>query len=156
MSKQGSGSIVNQASIAAWQGGWSGTDYSAAKAAIVQITRCAAVELGEVGVRVNSVSAGAILTGIFGKLAGMNPADADRTADQLEPTFLSAMSTYQPIQRVGTTDDVAAVLTWLASDASAFVTGQDIGVDGGTTAGRPVSQSLALRGQLAAAFAAIK
>ena len=156
MSKQGSGSIVNQASIAARQGGWSGTDYSAAKAAIIQVTRCAAVELGELGIRVNSVSAGPILTGIFGKLAGMNPADADRTADQLEPAFLAAMNAYQPIRRVGTTDDVAQVLTWLASDASAFITGQDIGVDGGSTAGRPVSEALGLRKQLAAGFAALK
>ena len=155
MSGQGSGSIVNQASIAARQGGWSGTDYSAAKAAIIQLTRCAAVELGELGIRVNSVSAGAILTGIFGKGAGMDPADADRTAGQLEPTFLAAMSAYQPIRRIGTTDDVAQVLTWLASDASAFITGQDIGVDGGSTAGRPVSEALGLRKQLAAGFAAL-
>jgi NAD(P)-dependent dehydrogenase (short-subunit alcohol dehydrogenase family) len=156
MSEQGSGSIVNQASIAGRQGGWSGSDYSAAKAAVLQLTRCAAVELGGSGVRVNSVSAGPIPTGIFGKSAGMNPADADRTAEQLEPTFSAAMASYQPIRRAGTPDDVAHVLGWLASDASAFVTGQDIAVDGGITAGRPLPVALAERKQLAAAFATLR
>jgi NAD(P)-dependent dehydrogenase (short-subunit alcohol dehydrogenase family) len=156
MSGQGSGSIVNQASISARLAGWSGADYSAAKAAVVQLTRCAAVELGESGIRVNSVSAGPILTGIYGKGAGMNPADADRTAGQLEPTFVEALASYQPIRRVGTPHDVAQVLAWLASDASAFVTGQDIAVDGGITAGRPLSVALAERKQLAKAFAALR
>jgi NAD(P)-dependent dehydrogenase (short-subunit alcohol dehydrogenase family) len=153
MSEQGSGSIVNQASIAARQAGWSGSDYSAAKAAIAALTRCAAIELGESGIRVNSVSAGPIPTGIFAKSAGMNPADADRTAGQLEPTFVEGLASYQPIRRAGTPDDVAQVLAWLASNASAFVTGQDIAVDGGITAGRPLSVALAERKQLATAFA---
>ena len=156
MSAQGSGSIVNQASIAARLAGWSGADYSAAKAAVIQLTRCAAVELGQSGIRVNSVSAGPIPTGIFGKAAGMNPADADRTAGQLEPTFLAALANYQPIRRAGTPEDVAQVLAWLAGDASTFVTGQDIAVDGGLTAGRPLSVALAEREQLATAFATLR
>jgi NAD(P)-dependent dehydrogenase (short-subunit alcohol dehydrogenase family) len=153
MSDQGSGSIVNQASIASRLAGWSGADYSAAKAALVQLTRCAAIELGASGVRVNSVSAGPIPTGIFGKGAGMDPAAADRTAAQLEPTFVEALAAHQPIRRAGTPDDVAQLVAWLASDASAFVTGQDIAVDGGISAGRPLSVALAERRQLAAAFA---
>jgi len=153
MSAQGSGSIVNQASIAARLAGWSGADYSAAKAAVVQLTRCAAVELGASGVRVNSVSAGPIPTGIFGKGAGMNPADADRTAGSLAPTFAEALAAHQPIPRAGTADDVAQVITWLASDAAAFVTGQDIGVDGGISAGRPQSVARAERAVLGRAFA---
>ena len=156
MSGQRSGSIVNVASIAARLAGWTGADYSAAKAAVIQLTRCAAVELGELGIRVNSVSPGPIPTGIFGKAAGMNPADADRTAGQLETAFRDALADYQPIRRAGMPSDVAKVLAWLASDASTFVTGQDISVDGGISAGRPLSVALAERKQLAAAFAALK
>lgn len=156
MTEQGSGSIVNQASIAGRLAGWSGSDYSAAKAAVIQLTRCAAIELGQSGIRVNSVSAGPIPTGIFGKSAGMNPADADRTARQLEPTFAEGMAGFQPIGRAGTPDDVAQVVAWLASDASAFVTGQDIAVDGGITAGRPLSVALAERRLLARGFATLE
>ncbi len=112
-------------------GGWTGTDYSAAKAAVIQLTRSAAVELGEHGIRVNSVSPGPVPTGIFGKAAGMDPAAADRTAIQLEPAFLAALENHQPIRRAGTPEDVAQVMLWLASDASSFVNGQDIAVDGG-------------------------
>jgi NAD(P)-dependent dehydrogenase (short-subunit alcohol dehydrogenase family) len=155
MSRQGSGSIVNVASTTARLAGWSGADYSAAKAAVIQLTRCAAVDLGESGIRVNSVSPGPIPTGIFGKAAGMNPGVADRTAGQLEPAFRDALESYQPIHRAGTAGDVARLLVWLASDASAFVNGQDIAVDGGITAGRPLSVALAERKQLAAAFAAL-
>src|SRR5262249_23595790 len=67
MVKQGRGSIVNVASIGGRIAGWTGLGYSAAKAAVIQVTRCAAIELGQSGVRVNSVSPGPILTGIFGK-----------------------------------------------------------------------------------------
>jgi NAD(P)-dependent dehydrogenase (short-subunit alcohol dehydrogenase family) len=136
MLDQGSGSIINTASTGGRLGGWTGTDYSAAKAAILQLTRCAAVELGEHGIRVNSVSPGPIPTGIFGKAAGMDPATADRTAIQLEPAFLAALESHQPIRRAGTPEDVAQVMLWLASDAS-------------------ISVSVAERKKLAAAFAAL-
>lgn len=152
---QGSGSIVNTASTGGRLGGWTGTDYSAAKAAVIQLTRSAAIELGEHGIRVNSVSPGPVPTGIFGKAAGMDPAAADRTAIRLEPAFLAALESHQPIRRAGTPGDVAQVMLWLASDASSFVNGQDIAVDGGITAGRPISVSLAERKKLAAAFAGL-
>ncbi len=155
MLEQKSGSIVNVASITSRQGGWAGLDYSAAKAAVVQLTRCAAIELGEHGIRVNSISPGPIPTGIFGKGAGMDPAHADRTAGELEPAFLDALASYQPIRRVGTTEDVAQAAVWLAGDAASFITGQDIAVDGGITAGRPASVAIAERSKLAAAFTAI-
>lgn len=155
MLRQGSGSMVNTASIGGRLGGWTGMGYSAAKAAVIHLTRCAAIELGERGIRVNSVSPGPVPTGIFGKAAGMDPADADRTAGQLEPAFLDALGSYQPIRRAGTAGDIAQAMLWLASDASSFVTGQDIAVDGGITAGRPVSVSSAERQELAAAFATL-
>lgn len=155
MLEQGSGSIINTASIGGQLGGWTGTGYSAAKAAVIQLTRAAAIELGEHGTRVNSVSPGPIPTGIFGKAAGMDPADADRTAEQLAPAFLDALESYQPLRRAGTAGDVAQAMLWLASDASSFVNGQDIAVDGGITAGRPASVPAAERRKLAAVFAAL-
>ena len=155
MTRQGSGSIVNTASIGGLVAGWTGADYSAAKAAVLQLTRSAAIELGQHGIRVNSVSPGPIPTGIFGKAAGMDPAAADQSAAQLAPAFEEVLSSHQSIPRAGTADDVAQALLWLASDASSFVNGQDIAVDGGITAGRPISVSAGERKRLGAAFASL-
>jgi NAD(P)-dependent dehydrogenase (short-subunit alcohol dehydrogenase family) len=155
MRAQGSGSIINTASVGGLLAGWMGVDYSTAKAAVIHLTRCAAIELGQFGIRVNSVSPGPIPTGIFGKAAGMDAAAADRTAVQLAPAFEEALSSYQSIHRAGTPDDVAQALLWLASDAASFVNGQDIAVDGGITAGRPISVSIDERKRLAEAFASL-
>jgi NAD(P)-dependent dehydrogenase (short-subunit alcohol dehydrogenase family) len=149
MTAQGSGSIVNVASIGGQLGGWTFLDYSAAKAAVLQLTRSAAVELAEHGVRVNSISPGPILTGIFAKGAGIDPAEADRTAGILEPVFNARLEMWQPIRRAGLPSDVAPAAVWLASDASGFVTGQDLAVDGGITAGRPAAASAADRAEMA-------
>jgi NAD(P)-dependent dehydrogenase (short-subunit alcohol dehydrogenase family) len=149
MVSQRSGSIISIASIGGRVGGWTFLDYSAAKAAVLQLSRSLAVELAEHGVRVNTVSPGPILTGIFAKGAGVDHENADRTADRLEPVFRDRLEAWQPIQRVGLPRDVAPVALWLASDASAFVTGQDFAVDGGITAGRPAAVSAADRAAMA-------
>jgi NAD(P)-dependent dehydrogenase (short-subunit alcohol dehydrogenase family) len=128
-------------------------DYSAAKAAILQLTRSAAVELGEHGIRVNSISPGPVLTGIFAKGAGLDPGEADRRAADLEPLFVAALERYQPIRRAGTPQDVAAAVLWLASDASSFVNGHNLIVDGGISTGRPASVSLGERAAMAQVFA---
>src|SRR5262249_55865248 len=143
MAAQRSGSIVNVASIGGHIAGWTFLDYSAAKAAIIQLTRCVAAELGQYGVRVNSISPGPILTGIFGKGAGLDPARADQDAARLEPVFRARLAAYQPIGRAGAPADVAAAVLWLASDAASFVTGQDLAIDGGILAGRPPAASAA-------------
>jgi NAD(P)-dependent dehydrogenase (short-subunit alcohol dehydrogenase family) len=156
MVPQGSGSIVNIASIGGQVAGWTDILYSAAKAAVLQLTRSAAIELGLHGIRVNSISPGPIPTGIFGKAAGLPAADADRTAEQLEPAFVTALQNHQAIRRAGRPDDVAGAALWLASDASTFVNGQDITVDGGITAGRPISVSAGERELLATAFASLR
>lgn len=101
------------------------------------------------GVRANSISPGPILTGIFAKGAGIAADQADATAAQLEPVFNARLEMWQPIRRAGLPGDVAAAALWLASDASGFVTGQNLNVDGGITAGRPPAASAADRAAIA-------
>jgi NAD(P)-dependent dehydrogenase (short-subunit alcohol dehydrogenase family) len=149
------GSIINMSSIGGHRAGWSDISYSTAKAGVLQLTRSAAVELAVAGIRVNSISPGPIPTGIFAKNAGVDAERADQTAHLLEPLFVKALETQQPLRRAGRADDVAAAALWLASDATSFITGQDIGVDGGIQAGRPVTVAVAERRLLAEAFAAL-
>jgi NAD(P)-dependent dehydrogenase (short-subunit alcohol dehydrogenase family) len=133
MMAQRSGSIVNNGSIAAHLAGYSSSMvYSAAKAAVNHLSRCAAMELGEHGVRVNSVSPGAIATGIVPKALGMAAKLADGQAERMAEVFAKA----QPIPRGGLPDDIAQCVAWLASDRSTFVNGVDIVVDGGMIGGR--------------------
>src|SRR5271155_5325696 len=129
MLAQQSGSIVNVSSMAGIRGGVSGHIYSASKGAVSALTRSAAAELGEKGIRVNSISPGAIVTGIFGKNAGLEGSKADRVTGVVKERFAAI----QPIPRAGLPDAIAQAAVFLASDRSGFVNGQDIVVDGGMT-----------------------
>jgi len=131
MCPQGRGSIINTSSVAASRANMAGHDYSAAKAAITHLTETTANELGEQGVRVNAVCPGAIATSIFGRAAGLDSEEAQRTVDFMA----SVLSEAAPIRRVGQPSDIAEAVLWLASDASGFVTGQAIAVDGGLLTG---------------------
>jgi NAD(P)-dependent dehydrogenase (short-subunit alcohol dehydrogenase family) len=141
--RQKSGSIINNGSVAAHLAGYSSSMiYGAAKAAVNHLSRCAAMELGEHNVRVNSISPGAITTGNFAKALGMDAGKADGIAEGMKDGFAKA----QPIPRAGLTDDIAQAAVWLASDRASFVNGIDIVVDGGLIGGRmftPHQQSLA-------------
>jgi NAD(P)-dependent dehydrogenase (short-subunit alcohol dehydrogenase family) len=130
MLAQQSGSIVNISSMAGHRGGVSGHIYTASKGAVSALTRSAAAELGEKGIRVNSISPGAIVTGFFAKNAGVEGSKADRVAGLVKEAF----ATVQPIPRAGMPADVAQAAVFLASDGSGFINGQDIVVDGGHTA----------------------
>jgi len=133
MKKQGSGSIINNGSIAGRLAGFSSSlVYGAAKAAVIHFTKCVAMELGESGVRVNSISPGAIATGIFGKALGLSVAAAEKTSATMREIYKTA----QPIQRAGLPDDIAYAAVFLASDESSFINGNDLVVDGGITGGR--------------------
>jgi NAD(P)-dependent dehydrogenase (short-subunit alcohol dehydrogenase family) len=137
MMKQRSGSIINNASIAGHQAGYSTSMiYGAAKAAVNHLTRCVGMELGEHNVRVNSVSPGAIVTGILPKALGMRTAEADKATDTIKSFYAKA----QPIPRAGLPDDIAQCVLWLASDRSTFVNGTDIVVDGGVLGGKNFTQ----------------
>lgn len=133
MKKQGSGSIINNGSIAGRLAGFSSSlVYGAAKAAVIHFTKCVAMELGESGVRVNSISPGAIATGIFGKALGLSVEAAEKTSATMREIYKTA----QPIQRAGLPDDIAYAAVFLASDESSFINGNDLVVDGGITGGR--------------------
>jgi NAD(P)-dependent dehydrogenase (short-subunit alcohol dehydrogenase family) len=131
MKPQGSGSIINTASVAAFAAGMAGHDYCASKAAIVQLTRTAANELGEDGVRVNAVCPGAIATAIFGRATGLDSEEAQRTLGFMT----TALSNAAPIRRAGQPADIAEAVLWLASDHSSYVNGHAIVVDGGLLTG---------------------
>ena len=94
------------------------------------------MELGEYGVRVNSVSPGAITTGILAKALGMETAKAEQAKDKIGEIYAKA----QPIPRAGVPDDIAQCVLWLASDRSTFVNATDIVVDGGVIGGRNYTQ----------------
>ena len=147
--QQRSGSIINNGSIAGHQAGYSSSMiYGAAKAAVNHLSRCAAIELGEHNVRVNSISPGAIATGIIAKALGMEAGKADAIADAMKKHSAKV----QPIPRAGITDDIAHCAVFLASDKSSFINGIDIIVDGGLLGGRmytPHQEGLkALKGAL--------
>jgi NAD(P)-dependent dehydrogenase (short-subunit alcohol dehydrogenase family) len=133
MRRQSSGSIINNRSIAGRLAGFSSSMvYGAAKAAVIHFTKCVAMELGESGIRVNSISPGAIATGIIGKALGLPTDAAERTSDMMREVYKTA----QPIQRAGLTDDIAYAALFLASDESSFINGHDLVVDGAITGGR--------------------
>ncbi len=129
MLAQKAGSIINIGSIAGLRGGASGHIYSATKAAVQSITRSTGAELGEKGIRVNTISPGAIVTGIFAKNAGVEASKADRLTDVIKGAFASL----QPIPRAGMPEDIAQAAVYLAGDGSSFINCQDIVVDGGLT-----------------------
>jgi NAD(P)-dependent dehydrogenase (short-subunit alcohol dehydrogenase family) len=137
MKRQGSGSIINNGSIAGKLAGYSTSlVYGAAKAAVIHLTRCVAMELGESGVRVNSISPGLIATAIFGKALGLSIEAAEKTPQVMRNLAKSA----QPIPRAGLPEDIAQAAVFLASDESGFISGQDLVVDGAMTGGRNWSQ----------------
>jgi len=131
MKPQGHGSIINTSSVAGLAANYAGHDYSACKAAIAHLTRTTANELGEHGIRVNAICPGGIATSIFARAAGLEGDAAQATV----PFMSSALGTMAPIQRAGQPTDIAEAALWLASDASSFVNGQAIAVDGGLTTG---------------------
>jgi 3-oxoacyl-[acyl-carrier protein] reductase len=118
MMRQRRGSVVLLGSITGRDGAAGQVTYAASKAAIAAITCSAAKELGSWGVRVNAVAPGIIDTGL------LTDVPVKVITDRLGAT---------PLGRLGTPDDVARVVRFLASEDAAFVTGQIVGVDGGLT-----------------------
>ena len=133
MIRQRSGSIINNGSVAAVRAGLSTSmTYSAAKAAVVHLSNCVAMQLGEQNVRVNCISPGGIATGIFGKAFGLPSEAAEKTAEAVK----AGLAKLQPVPRAGLTDDIANAAVFLASDQSSFINGHNLVVDGGLVGGR--------------------
>ena len=131
------GSFIHMSSISAKHAGFNVFGYEVAKAALVHLTRCAAIELGEKGVRVNSISPGPTRTGIFAKAGGVRDDVADERMDAVEAAFANLLPSVQPLPGMIHAEDVAAAALFLASDEARYVNGHDLVVDGGITAGRP-------------------
>ncbi len=139
MKAQGSGSIISTGSIAGLRTGYGPKVYSMAKAAVIHLTRVVAMELGEFGVRVNSISPGAIVTPIFAVAAGLSTDEAEARLEKTEKALLPTQVT----PWVGQPDDIAQAAVYLASDESRFVNGHDLVVDGGMICGRKGSDQIA-------------
>jgi len=131
MQARGAGSIVNTASIAGLQAGWGPLAYSTAKAAVIHMSKVAAATLARDRIRVNAICPGLIATSIFGDAMGLPRAQAD----QMAAMVVEHAPTVQPIPKAGMPNDIAEAALYLASDASQFVTGTHIVVDGGITIG---------------------
>lgn len=135
MKAQRSGSIINTASVCAFEAGIGNQLYTVAKAGVVMLTKTAALELAEFDVRVNAVCPGYIATPLAaGKaFADFDASDVDAAVERLRGRITNS----QPMQRGGEPEDIANAVLFLASDDSTWVTGEALVVDGGLLAGRP-------------------
>lgn len=128
---QGSGgSIITTASGASYQGGWSPTAYTIGKHAVVGVVRQAAYELGSHGIRTNAIAPGIIMTPIMCRTFGIPIEHAAAFSEYVE----GRLKTHQPLGRVGRPRDIALAAAFLASDASEWITGTVLPVDGGLVA----------------------
>jgi NAD(P)-dependent dehydrogenase (short-subunit alcohol dehydrogenase family) len=131
MRLRGGGSIINTSSISALQAGFAPLCYSVAKAGVLHFTRVAAAELSAHRIRINAIVPGFIATNIFGSALGLPAEESHRVAAAVAQRSGSA----NPIGRAGLPQDIAQAALFLASDASSFVTGTHLTVDGGITMG---------------------
>lgn len=133
MAAHGGGSIINISSIGGILAGGGVATYRASKAAVIQFTKSAAIELAYHEIRVNAIAPGNIPTPILASsAAGMDPAELER----FEANIRQTMRDDRPLKREGTPDDVAEAALYFATERSRYVTGTVLPVDGGTVAGK--------------------
>jgi len=129
MRRIGGGSIISTASVAGLVGGYGAHAYSAAKAAVINLTRSVSLEVAKHKIRVNCICPGGINTPIFNALTS--------DANYIEQLLAAACS----LKRAGHPEDIANMALFLASDEAQWITGQAMVVDGGMTAGSTIYES---------------
>jgi NAD(P)-dependent dehydrogenase (short-subunit alcohol dehydrogenase family) len=122
MRRQGSGTIVNCSSLGGLVGGAERGIYHAAKHGVLGFTKSAALEYAARGIRINAICPGLIQTPMSERMVAAGQGEA-----------LKALEKMIPMTRVGRAEEIASAVLWLCSDASSYVTGQSISVDGGFT-----------------------
>jgi len=122
MLEQRAGSIINIASVAGLIGAPKGAAYTASKHAVVGLTKSAAIEYAKLGIRVNAVCPGYTDTPMVSAVTDIAPEMRDITVRAI------------PMKRLGKPEEIAEGVLWLASDASSFVTGHPLVMDGGIVA----------------------
>ncbi len=122
MLEQGGGAIVNTASVAGLVGFVGLPAYVASKHGIVGLTKTAALEYAQHGIRVNAICPGVIQTAMIDRLA------------QRSPQAMAGFNAMEPVGRLGRPEEIAEAALWLCSDAASFVTGAALAVDGGLVA----------------------
>ena len=120
MIRSGGGIILNASSVVGLYGNFGQTNYAAAKAGVIASTQTWSRELGRHNIRVNAVAPGFIAT---------------EMVQGMPEEVLQNMISHTPLGRMGAPEEVAEVYAWLASDASSFITGAVISVDGGLVLG---------------------
>ncbi len=123
MATAGGGVILNMSSVAGLKGFATLAPYTASKHAVVGLTKAAALEYAAQHIRINAVCPGAVVTDMIHRITKNDPATE------------AAYAKLQPIGRMGTPDEIAAVALFLCSDASSFLTGVALPADGGIMAG---------------------
>jgi NAD(P)-dependent dehydrogenase (short-subunit alcohol dehydrogenase family) len=135
MKENGGGSIINVTSIGGILAGGGVMTYRASKAAVIQFTKSAALELAHYEIRVNAIAPGNIRTGIVRKSA---TGDDLEKLEEFEARIREQMRNDRPLKREGTVEDVAEAALYFATDRSRYVTGTVLPVDGGTVAGKVI------------------
>jgi len=122
MSPQRSGSIINVSSVLGRVGGAGAAVYAASKHAVEGLTKSAALEFAELGIRVNAVTPGPIETGMLTRYVKSDDATKAKVAASV------------PLKRIGEAEEVAQAIVFLASRKASFITGESLAIDGGKVA----------------------